>query len=113
MSCLFCEILAGEISCTMLFEDEHVVAFRDIRPQAPAHCLVIPRRHIATIDDLLPEDTWLVGHMIQTAKNLAEKEGLSTSGYRLVFNVNEHGGQEIYHIHLHLLGKRQMHWPPG
>lgn len=113
MTCLFCKILAGEIPSTLLFEDEHVVAFRDIRPQAPTHCLIIPRRHIATINDLSSEDTWLVGHMIQIGKALAEKEGLATSGYRLNFNVNEQGGQEIYHIHLHLLGGRQMHWPPG
>lgn len=113
MSCLFCKILAGEIPSTTLFEDEHVVAFRDIRPQAPTHCLVIPRKHIATINDLETEDTWLVGHMIQTAKALAEKEGLSDEGYRLVFNVNSNGGQEVYHIHLHVLGGRQMHWPPG
>lgn len=113
MSCLFCKILAGEIPSTILFEDEYVVAFRDIRPQAPTHCLVIPRKHIATINDLETEDTWLVGHMIQTAKALAEKEVLSDEGYRLVFNVNSNGGQEVYHIHLHVLGGRQMHWPPG
>ncbi len=113
MSCLFCKISLGEIPSTILFEDEHVIAFRDIHPQAPIHCLVIPRRHIATINDLQPQDTELVGHMIQVGKNVARQEGLSENGYRLVFNVNEHGGQEVYHIHLHLLGGRKMHWPPG
>ena len=113
MTCLFCKILAGEIPCAKLFEDEHVIAFRDIRPQAPTHCLIIPRRHIPRINDLAVEDTWLVGHMIQVGKMLAEKEGLSTRGYRLAFNVNGEGGQEVYHIHLHLLGGRQMNWPPG
>ncbi len=113
MSCLFCKILTGEIPSAILFEDEHVVAFRDIKPQAPTHCLVIPRKHIPTINDVATEDTWLVGHMIQIGKILAEKDGLSEEGYRLVFNVNNNGGQEVYHIHLHVLGGRKMHWPPG
>lgn len=113
MTCLFCKIIAGEIPSTILFEDEHVIAFRDIQPQAPTHCLIIPRQHIATLNDLTMEDTCLVGHMVQTAKILAAKEGISEKGYRLVFNVNEGGGQAVYHIHLHLLGGRAMHWPPG
>lgn len=113
MSCLFCKIIAGEIPATILHEDEQVIAFRDIQPQAPTHCLIIPRRHIATINDLSNEDTSLVGHMVQTAKDIASKEGLAENGYRLVFNVNNDGGQAVYHIHLHLLGGRAMHWPPG
>lgn len=113
MSCLFCKILEGEIPGTILYEDEHVIAFRDIKPQAPTHCLIIPRKHISTINDLALDDTWLAGHILQTAKMLAEKEDLSAEGYRLVFNVNANGGQEVYHIHLHLLGGRKMHWPPG
>lgn len=113
MSCLFCKIIAGEIPATILHEDEQVIAFRDIQPQAPTHCLIIPRRHIATINDLSNEDISLVGHMVQTAKDMASKEGLAENGYRLVFNVNNDGGQAVYHIHLHLLGGRAMHWPPG
>ncbi len=113
MSCLFCKIIAGEIPSTKLFEDEHVIALRDIDPKAPTHCLIIPRKHIPTINDLAAEDTVLMGHMIQTAKMLAKQENFAENGYRLVFNVNDHGGQTVHHIHLHLLGGRSMHWPPG
>lgn len=113
MTCLFCKIIQGEIPGNMLYEDEDVVALRDINPQAPTHCLIIPKRHIATINDLAPEDTRLIGHIVQTAKTLAQTEGIAESGYRLVWNVNQDGGQAVYHIHLHLLGGRSMHWPPG
>ncbi len=113
MDCLFCKIARGEIPATVVFEDEHLMAFRDIRPQAPTHILVIPKRHISTINEIQNEDALLVGSMILCAQQLAKKEGFSEKGYRLVFNVNSHGGQEVYHIHLHLLGERQMTWPPG
>jgi histidine triad (HIT) family protein len=113
MNCLFCKIAQGEIPATIVFEDNDVIAFRDIRPQAPTHVLIIPRKHIATIDDAEDEDQQLLGKMILKAKQLAQSEGLSDAGYRLVFNVNSGGGQEVYHIHLHLLGGRQMTWPPG
>ena len=113
MSCLFCKIVAGELPATIVFEDQDVMAFRDINPQAPTHLLIIPKRHIATIDDTEIKDEQLLGRMILTAKKLAELEGLSPAGYRLVFNVNVGGGQVVYHIHLHLLGGRQMVWPPG
>lgn len=89
------------------------MAFRDIHPQAPTHLLVIPKRHIATIDDTTDQEEQLLGRMIQTAKKLAQAENLSPKGYRLVFNVNADGGQTVYHIHLHVLGGRQMLWPPG
>ena len=113
MDCLFCKIVRQEIPATVLYQDETIVAFRDIRPQAPSHLLVIPRKHIATINDTDETDAPLLGHMILTAKQLAKKEGLADNGYRLVFNVNSGGGQEVYHIHLHILGGRQMTWPPG
>ncbi|MBL7481831.1 histidine triad nucleotide-binding protein [Legionella bononiensis] len=113
MNCLFCKIAQGDIPATVVFEDNEIMAFRDIRPQAPTHILVIPKRHIATINDTSDQDEQLLGRMILTAKKLAESEGLSEIGYRLVFNINSGGGQEVYHIHLHLLGGRQMTWPPG
>ena len=113
MNCLFCKIAQGDIPATVLFEDNEIMAFRDIRPQAPTHILVIPKRHIATINDTSDQDEQLLGKMVLKAKKLAEIEGLSEIGYRLVFNINSGGGQEVYHIHLHLLGGRQMTWPPG
>ena len=113
MNCLFCKIASGEIPATILLEDKDIMAFRDINPQAPHHLLIIPKRHIATIDDTDNQDEPLLGRMILTAKKLANREGLSEAGYRLIFNVNAGGGQVVYHIHLHLLGGRQMGWPPG
>lgn len=113
MTCLFCKIIQGEIPGNILYEDNDVIALRDISPQAPTHCLVIPKRHIATMNDLAPEDTHLIGHIVQTAKALAQSEGIAEKGYRLVWNVNQDGGQAVYHIHLHVLGGRAMHWPPG
>ncbi len=113
MHCLFCKIANGEIPATVLLNDTEMMAFRDINPQAPKHLLVIPKQHIATIDDADSKDEQLLGRMILTAKKLAKSEGLSDAGYRLVFNVNAGGGQEVYHIHLHVLGGRQMTWPPG
>lgn len=112
MSCLFCKIAQGEIPATVVFEDSEIVAFKDIKPQAPTHLLVIPKLHIATIDEADTKHEQLLGSMILTAKKLANSEGLD-KGYRLVFNVNAAGGQEVYHIHLHVLGGRQMTWPPG
>lgn len=113
MNCLFCKIAAGEIPATVVYEDDELMAFRDIKPQAPTHILVIPKRHIATINDSNDMDATLLGTMILRAQKLAQAEGFSETGYRLVFNVNSGGGQEVYHIHLHLLGGRQMTWPPG
>lgn len=113
MDCLFCKIVTGEVSAKIAFEDEHLIAFHDIKPQAPIHFLIIPKQHIATINDTNTEDVFLLGQMILTAKQLAEKKKFNISGYRLVFNVNSGGGQEVYHIHLHVLSGRQMTWPPG
>ena len=109
--CLFCKMVAGEIKPDVVFEDDAVLAFRDINPQAPVHILIIPKLHIATLNDL--DDTLLAGQLLQVAMKLAKKEGLSQEGYRAVFNCNKKGGQEVYHLHLHLLGGRQMAWPPG
>ena len=113
MSCLFCKIVAGEIPATVVYEDDDIIAFHDINPQAPTHLLIIPKLHIATIDDADESHEKLLGRMVLTAKKLAHTEGLGEKGYRLVFNVNSGGGQMVYHIHLHLIGGRQMVWPPG
>lgn len=111
--CLFCKIAAKQIPAKIVYEDEKVVAFRDINPQAPVHLLVIPKQHLTTLNDVQAEHAALVGYMIVSAQRLAEAEGIANSGYRLVMNCNSDGGQTVYHIHLHLLGGRSMHWPPG
>ena len=113
MDCLFCKIAQGAIPATIHYEDTQIVAFADIYPKAPVHLLIIPRRHIATLNDLTPADVPLVGQMVQVATQLAKKLGLSDKGYRIVNNCNEEGGQTVFHIHCHLLGGRQMTWPPG
>ena len=110
-TCLFCKMVAGDIKPDVVYEDEHVLAFRDINPQAPVHILIIPKIHIATLNDLA--DTALAGHLLQTAASLAKQEGLAEDGYRTVINCNKNGGQEVYHLHLHVLGDRPMRWPPG
>lgn len=113
MDCLFCNIAAGNTPANVMYEDNELMAFRDINPQAPTHLLVIPKQHIATIDDADIHHEPLLGRMVLRAQKLAATEGLAKSGYRLVFNVNSDGGQAVYHIHLHVLGGRQMTWPPG
>ncbi len=113
MNCLFCKIVQGEISAKVVFEDDQLIAFHDIHPQAPTHILIIPKNHIATINDTDDHHEKLLGAMILRAKKIAKNIGISEVGYRLVFNNNSGGGQEVYHIHLHLLGGRQMTWPPG
>ena len=111
--CLFCKMVSGEIAPDKVYEDDQVLVFRDINPQAPLHVLVIPKEHIATLNDLDDAHRALVGHMIQAAARVAEQEGVHASGYRTVMNCNDDGGQTVFHIHLHLLGGRRMHWPPG
>ena len=113
MACLFCKIAEKEIPADILCEDSEIIAFRDIKPQAPSHLLIIPKQHIATVNDTDSKDEQLLGRMILTAKKLAATAGFSDYGYRLLFNVNPGGGHEVYHIYLHLLGCRQMKWPPG
>lgn len=111
--CLFCKMVAGEIKPDVVYENEFVLAFRDLNPQAPVHILIIPKKHITSIDDIADEDCALMGEIMLAAKHIAQIEGLSESGYRTVFNCKQDGGQEVYHIHLHLMGGRQMQWPPG
>jgi len=111
--CLFCKILAGDIPADIVHETESVIAFRDINPQAPTHVLIIPRQHIATINDLQPEDREIIGNLYLAAKEIAKAERLSEPGYRVVMNCNEGAGQSVFHIHLHLLGGRGLGWPPG
>lgn len=113
MTCLFCNIANKMLPVDLLFENEEFIAFRDIHPQAPCHLLLIPKAHIATIDHANEQQAALLGRMLLKAKDLAEAEGISAEGYRLVFNVNAGGGQTVYHLHLHVLGGRQMMWPPG
>jgi histidine triad (HIT) family protein len=113
MDCLFCSIVAGDIPVDKVFEDEQVYAFRDIAPQGPTHVQVIPKKHIATVNDISADDEQLVGHMLTTAATIAKSEGFADDGYRLVMNTNQHGCQTVFHIHLHLIGGRQMGWPPG
>lgn len=110
---LFLKIIDREIPADIVYEDDEMLAFRDINPQAPTHILVIPKRRISTLNDLESGDAELVGRLVLTAKRIAAEDGLSDDGYRLVFNCNENGGQSVYHIHLHLLGGRKMTWPPG
>jgi len=110
-NCLFCKMVAGDIQPDVVFEDDKVLAFKDINAQAPVHILIIPKQHVATLNDL--DDIQLGGHMLLTAANIANQEGLSENGYRTVLNCNKHGGQEVFHLHMHLLGGRQMTWPPG
>ena len=113
MSCLFCDIVEQRIDSDKIYEDEKLIAFHDIAPQAPTHIIIIPRQHIATLNDVASEQSALVGHMIHIASSLAKQQGLAEDGYRLVMNCNAQGGQTVFHIHLHLLGGRPMHWPPG
>ena len=111
--CLFCRILDGEIPADIIHESESTVAFRDLNPQAPTHVLIIPRRHIATINDIEPDDEELIGSLYSAAKQVARQEGLTEDGYRVVMNCGEGAGQSVFHLHLHLLGGRPLNWPPG
>ena len=113
MSCLFCRIIAGEIPGTFLYQDDRLVVLQDINPQAPLHALVIPRQHIATLNDLAPEDDGLVGEMVRRAAAIAREHGVAEGGYRAVLNCNREAGQTVFHIHLHVIGGRPMAWPPG
>ena len=113
MDCIFCKIIKGELPTEKVYEDKNILAFNDLHPRAPIHQLIVPKKHIATLNDLTEEDTELVGAMVQTARHLAEKANIAKSGYRTVFNCNKDGGQEIFHLHLHLIGGRALHWPPG
>jgi len=111
--CLFCKIVAREIPAKLAYEDEHTVAFHDVRPMAPTHVLVIPRRHIVGVADAKPEDALTLGQVLLAGRAVAEKTGLVESGYRLVLNNGVNAGQSVFHLHLHVLGGRVLAWPPG
>lgn len=111
--CIFCKIAQKEIPSTIVYEDDLVMAFQDIDPQAPVHIVLIPRKHIDTILSLTHEDTELIGHMFLVAASLAREQQIAQDGFRLVTNCNKNGGQTVYHLHMHLLGGRSLMWPPG
>lgn len=111
--CLFCRMVAGEIKPSLVLETGSLIAFRDINPQAPVHVLIVPRKHIATLNEIGLEDAGLVGEMLLAAQQIAKQEGIAAPGYRLVMNCNADGGQTVFHIHMHLLGGRRVTWPPG
>lgn len=111
--CLFCKMVAGDIKPDVVFENDRLLAFRDIRPQAPVHVLVIPKRHIPTLDDFPADDPKLAADLFDAVKQVAAAEGLSAGGYRMVVNCRGDAGQEVYHLHLHVLGGRRLSWPPG
>jgi len=113
MDCLFCKIVAGDIPADIVFENENVIAFRDIGPQAPQHVLIIPRTHISTINDFNASHSETLAAMMLAAGEVAKILEIDQSGYRLTMNCNEDGGQTVYHVHMHMLGGRQMSWPPG
>jgi histidine triad (HIT) family protein len=112
-SCIFCQIACHQSSAKIIYEDDTVMAFQDIDPKAPIHLLIIPRKHITNVEDLTDEDGQLAGKMLLIAKKVARKLSLDKSGYRLVINTGREGGQAVHHLHMHLMGGRPMHWPPG
>ena len=109
--CLFCRIVRGEIPATVVHKDDHVVAFRDINPQAPVHVVIVPREHVASLNDAT--DAEMLGRLSLAASDIARREGIADSGYRTVVNTNRAAGQTVFHVHLHLLGGRSLGWPPG
>ena len=113
MSCLFCKIINREIPSSIVYEDDRVLAFNDINPQASTHVLVVPKRHIPTLNDLHADDDGIVGELVRRAAAIAAERGIDAAGYRTVFNTNRDAGQTVFHIHLHLIGGRSLAWPPG
>ncbi|MGQ0812154.1 MAG: histidine triad nucleotide-binding protein [Nitrospiraceae bacterium] len=111
--CLFCRIVSGNIPAQLVHQDDHVIAFEDINPQAPTHILVIPKRHVPSVQDLEEKDGQLLGHLMLTCTHIAQQRGLGESGYRLVTNTGPNAGQTVFHLHMHVLGGRRMSWPPG
>lgn len=112
-NCIFCKIVNKTIPSTLLYEDEHVLAFEDLNPQAPVHCLVITKKHISGANGMEADDTTALGQMLLAGKKVAQQKGISDGGYRFVINTGADGGQSVYHIHLHVLGGRPLSWPPG
>ncbi len=113
MECPFCQIVAGERPARIVYEDDHAVAFVDANPHAPTHILVVPREHIAGPLDVDDTNEYVIGHLVTVAGQVARQAGIAADGYRLVLNQGHNGGQSVFHIHLHVLGGRRMHWPPG
>ncbi|MGB9180874.1 MAG: histidine triad nucleotide-binding protein [Pyrinomonadaceae bacterium] len=113
MDCLFCSIVAGEIPAEIIYQDELSIALRDINPQAPTHVLVVPREHMESLDDASQRDEALLGHLLRVAARIANEQGLSENGYRTVINTGAGAGQSVFHLHLHVLGGRDLSWPPG
>ncbi len=113
MECIFCKIAEGSVKAAIVHQDEKIVCFHDLHPQAPVHCLVIPRKHITHLLDLSPEDGALMGHLIATIPSIARRLGLEEQGFRIVNNCKEMAGQSVFHLHFHLLGGRSFRWPPG
>jgi histidine triad (HIT) family protein len=111
--CLFCGIVEGKIKANVIYQDDIAVAFKDIAPKAPAHVLIIPRKHIVSVSDIEDQDQPLIGRIFQVAAKLARVQGIADSGYRVVVNSGADAGQSVFHLHFHLLGGRQMSWPPG
>lgn len=111
--CVFCRIVAGKEPARIVYEDDRIMAFEDIAPQAPVHTLVVPKKHVATLAELRGEDVSLIGDMVVAASRIAAEKGIAAQGFRLVANCNRDGGQTVYHLHLHILGGRRMRWPPG
>lgn len=111
--CIFCKILKGEIPCDKIYEDDRVLSFKDISPEAPVHVLIIPKKHISSINDLKEEDEDLIGYIYTVAAKIAKQLGVEEKGYRIVSNCGEDGGQTVPHIHFHFLGGRKLNWPPG
>jgi histidine triad (HIT) family protein len=111
--CVFCRVAAHEMPAKILYEDEHCLAFQDINPKAPVHLLVIPRKHIASLNEDLEQDKMLLGHLITVVGRIAKEQGVDGTGYRTVINTNAEAGQSVFHLHIHMLGGRILHWPPG
>ncbi len=112
-NCIFCQIVGGKLQANIVYETENIIAFKDIRPKAPVHVLIIPKKHIPTLNEITSDDRELIGNLFLAAQKIAADFGLSKTGYRTVFNCNRDAGQEVFHIHLHLLGGRKLGWPPG
>jgi histidine triad (HIT) family protein len=111
--CIFCRVVAHETPSKIVYEDEHCLVFHDINPKAPVHLLVIPRKHITSLNDDLDQDKMLLGHMMTIVRRMAKEQGIDGTGYRAVINTNAQAGQTVFHLHIHILGGRVFHWPPG
>lgn len=112
-NCIFCKIAAGQLPARIVHQDEHITAFHDLHPQAPIHILIIPNQHITSVNHASPADEALLGRLFSMARQVAQLQGIDQSGYRLVVNTGPDAGQSVFHIHMHVLGGRRMHWPPG